>query len=62
MVDTQLNGHQTASDEDSSVSVRPGGDLRGKSIVGQRVKRLEDPRLITGKGMFVDDLKLPVVI
>ena len=29
------------------------------SYVGQRVKRLEDPRLVTGRGSFVDDIKLP---
>jgi carbon-monoxide dehydrogenase large subunit len=28
-------------------------------FVGRRVKRLEDPALLTGKGMFVDDRKLP---
>src|SRR5205807_6983124 len=28
-------------------------------LVGQRVKRLEDPHLLTGRGMFVDDRKLP---
>jgi aerobic carbon-monoxide dehydrogenase large subunit len=28
-------------------------------FVGQRVKRLEDPALLTGKGIFVDDRKLP---
>ena len=28
-------------------------------LVGQRVKRLEDPHLLMGKGMFVDDRKLP---
>ena len=27
-------------------------------LVGQRVKRREDPRLIQGRGTFVDDLKL----
>src|SRR5262245_61054590 len=27
--------------------------------VGQRVKRIEDPRLIKGLGQFVDDIKLP---
>ena len=27
-------------------------------FVGQRVKRLEDPHLLTGKGIFVDDRKL----
>ncbi len=26
---------------------------------GQPVKRFEDPRLLTGKGMFVDDLQMP---
>jgi len=28
-------------------------------MIGQRVRRREDPRFITGKGQFVDDLKLP---
>jgi carbon-monoxide dehydrogenase large subunit len=28
-------------------------------LVGQSVKRREDPRLITGRGMFLDDLKVP---
>ena len=27
-------------------------------MLGQRVKRVEDQRLITGKGRFVDDIKL----
>jgi carbon-monoxide dehydrogenase large subunit len=29
------------------------------SHIGQPVKRVEDPRLITGQGAFVDDLQLP---
>ncbi len=29
------------------------------SYTGQRLKRVEDPRLITGQGSFVDDIKLP---
>jgi carbon-monoxide dehydrogenase large subunit len=29
------------------------------NYVGQPVKRFEDPRLITGRGAFVDDIKLP---
>jgi carbon-monoxide dehydrogenase large subunit len=41
------------------LSSRPGAAREKGGIVGQRVKRLEDPRLITGKGTFVDDLKLP---
>ena len=27
--------------------------------VGQPLKRVEDPKLITGQGSFVDDIKLP---
>jgi carbon-monoxide dehydrogenase large subunit len=27
-------------------------------LVGERVKRREDPRLIQGKGTFVDDIKI----
>jgi aerobic carbon-monoxide dehydrogenase large subunit len=29
------------------------------SYAGQPLKRLEDPRLLTGKGSFVDDIRLP---
>ena len=29
------------------------------SYTGQPLKRLEDPRLVTGNGSFVDDLRLP---
>jgi aerobic carbon-monoxide dehydrogenase large subunit len=32
------------------------------SYVGQPVKRFEDPKLITGRGAFVDDIKLPDVL
>ena len=28
-------------------------------MFGQALKRREDPRLITGKGNYVDDIKLP---
>ena len=28
------------------------------SISGSRIRRREDPRLITGKGVFVDDIKM----
>ena len=28
-------------------------------LFGQRIKRREDPRLITGTGEFVDDLRVP---
>ena len=30
-------------------------EIRPK-VIGARVKRLEDPRLLTGQGTFVDDL------
>ena len=29
------------------------------NYVGQPVKRFEDPKLIAGRGAFVDDIKLP---
>src|SRR5262245_50145101 len=29
------------------------------SYAGQPLKRLEDPRLLTGHGAFVDDIRLP---
>src|SRR5262249_6614881 len=31
----------------------------GMSYTGQPLKRLEDPRLVTGNGSFIDDLRLP---
>lgn len=33
-------------------------DLRPK-LIGARVQRVEDPRLLTGNGEYVDDIKLP---
>ncbi len=32
---------------------------RTRKLVGQRVKRNEDPRLLTGQALFVDDVNLP---
>ena len=29
------------------------------TYTGQALKRFEDPRLVTGMGVFVDDVKLP---
>ncbi len=29
---------------------------------GQSIKRREDPRLITGRGVFIDNLKLPGMV
>jgi carbon-monoxide dehydrogenase large subunit len=34
----------------------------GAKLFGARVKRLEDPALIAGRGRFVDDVKLPGVL
>ncbi|HCS70351.1 MAG TPA: dehydrogenase [Rhodospirillaceae bacterium] len=33
--------------------------MSSTAFVGQRVKRVEDPDLLTGRGQFLDDLKLP---
>src|ERR1700752_3940900 len=30
-----------------------------KKLTGKRIKRLEDPRLITGTAVYVDDIKMP---
>ncbi|HZU59580.1 MAG TPA: hypothetical protein VE983_01350, partial [Solirubrobacteraceae bacterium] len=29
------------------------------NVIGQRVRRREDPRFLTGRGQYVDDLELP---
>jgi carbon-monoxide dehydrogenase large subunit len=29
------------------------------NVVGQRIRRREDPRLVSGRGQFVDDLRIP---
>jgi aerobic carbon-monoxide dehydrogenase large subunit len=34
-------------------------DERAAGLIGKPVKRVEDPRLITGAAKFIDDLKLP---
>ena len=34
----------------------------GVKMVGARVKRIEDPRLLRGEGAFVDDIRLPGVV
>lgn len=33
--------------------------LESPRILGDRVKRIEDPKLITGHGTFIDDIRLP---
>jgi len=40
---------------DLSVEMRPG-------LVGKRIKRTEDPRLLSGNGQYVDDIKLPGMV
>src|SRR5580692_9407777 len=34
-------------------------DITSGRYIGQRVRRKEDPRLLTGRGQFVDDIALP---
>ncbi|MHA1107599.1 MAG: molybdopterin cofactor-binding domain-containing protein [Alphaproteobacteria bacterium] len=34
----------------------------GAKLFGARVKRLEDPALLTGQGQFVDDMRLPEMV
>ena len=36
---------------------RPG--TARKEGIGQNIKRLEDPRMITGQGTYIDDIKMP---
>ena len=43
---------------DSAVDAR----ARAMPNVGSRVKRLDDPRLLTGRGRYVDDLSLPRMV
>lgn len=35
---------------------------KGKKLVGQPLKRTEDPKFITGSGMYLDDLRLPEML
>ena len=51
---SKLSGsHQGSVAED--LATRP-------KIIGASVKRTEDPRLLTGKGAYVDDRKVPGVL
>ena len=38
---------------------RVGGTTMTTDVLGAPVKRVEDPRFITGKGRYLDDIKLP---
>jgi len=35
---------------------------KGKRLVGQSLKRTEDPKFMTGAGMYLDDLRLPEML
>src|ERR1700719_3661490 len=41
---------------------RQGAEIMGAKHFGARVTRLEDPALLSGRGRFVDDLKLSGVL
>jgi carbon-monoxide dehydrogenase large subunit len=43
--------------ESAQVSVQ-----KGKRLVGQSLKRTEDPKFMTGSGMYLDDLRLPEML
>src|SRR5689334_615291 len=43
----------------SRYDVDHGIDLATPNMMGARVKRVEDPRLITGRGNYVGDVDLP---
>jgi carbon-monoxide dehydrogenase large subunit len=42
-----------------TTDARPGFATR---LIGAHVKRLEDPRLVTGRGRYLDDIQLPGVL
>src|SRR3954468_19963433 len=46
---------QHGGGESTSLSTRP-------KIIGARIKRTEDPRLLTGRGAYTDDHKVPNVL
>ena len=37
-------------------------EARPGPLIGARVKRAEDPKLLTGRGQFVDDIDLPGMV
>src|SRR3954469_15025360 len=40
-------------------AIQPATPAAGNRFVGQSVKRAEDPRLLTGRGRYIDDVVLP---
>ena len=34
----------------------------GAKLFGARIKRIEDPALLTGQGRFVDDMRFPGMV
>ncbi|GAB3115184.1 xanthine dehydrogenase family protein molybdopterin-binding subunit [Aestuariicella hydrocarbonica] len=51
---------QLESKSENKPSEKPSHDaITSGRYIGQRVRRKEDPRLLTGRGQFVDDISLP---
>src|SRR5579862_9126924 len=60
----RLSGHQKGSSQADGWWHRGENDVNSPQIgaarfIGQRLPRKEDPRLLTGRGTFVDDVVLP---
>ena len=53
---TTRNGRRCAR---APMPMSDAPDISRPKIIGARVKRTEDPRLLTGRGSFVDDRKAP---
>src|SRR5213593_4774727 len=53
-------GHRRAEPHDGRV--RPVSESDREAYVGRPLKRTEDPKLITGRGQYVEDIKLPGLV
>jgi carbon-monoxide dehydrogenase large subunit len=53
-----MNMHSSAETASASVAAAQAGDATPKYFES-RVRRQEDPRLLTGKGCYIDDVRLP---
>lgn len=56
--DNSSSTHADATSDPHAEKSKDSGILVGRYI-GQRVRRKEDPRLLTGRGQYVDDVSLP---
>lgn len=54
---TQINAEQITGEVQTEPA--PQATITEGRYIGQRVPRKEDPRLLTGRGQFVDDISLP---